>query len=70
MPITAITRYQAACDACGRPLDDEESGSRIDFPDPESAAEYAVDCCDWTIVGDKLVCTRRDEKHEAVRGDS
>ena len=68
MTITAITRYEASCNVCRQDLDDQDSGDRLDFPDAESATEYA-DQCGWTVRGDELVCTRQDGKHEAATQD-
>jgi hypothetical protein len=62
MAIEAITRYEASCDICRRSLDDAESGDRADFPDPESAAEYA-ERHGWIVWPDGLICPRQNESH-------
>jgi hypothetical protein len=70
MTITVITRYAASCNACGRELDDDESGGRLDFPDADSATEYAIDGRGWTVHGEDLICTSQDERHLSLKEPS
>lgn len=65
MTITAITRYEASCSACGRPFY-EAKYERLDFPSVDAANDYA-EICGWTVQGDDLICTSRDERHLSLK---